>query len=57
MRVEKHWIGFSPEDALSSGFFVFYINRQGALADGLHGLNPRNTALRYTPEQNATSVG
>ena len=24
-------------------------NRQGALADGLHGLNPRNTAL-FTPE-------
>ena len=25
------------------GLFCFYINRQGALADGLHGLNPRNT--------------
>jgi hypothetical protein len=29
---------------------IFYINRQGALADGLHGLNPRNTGLRYTPQ-------
>lgn len=32
-------------------------NRQGALADGLHGLNPRNTAHRHTPVQKATSVG
>jgi len=28
------------------GLFCFpHSNRQGALADGLHGLNPRNTAL------------
>jgi hypothetical protein len=31
-------------------------NRQGALADGLHGLNPRITAHCYTPVQKATSV-
>ena len=31
-------------------------NRQGALADGLHGLNPRNTALFNTREQKANSV-
>ena len=31
-------------------------NRQGALADGLHGLNPRITAHRYTPVQKANSV-
>jgi hypothetical protein len=44
--------------AVVSGFFRFAIyNRQGALADGLHGLNPRNTAHRYTPVQKATSVG
>ena len=36
---------------------MFHDNRQGALADGLHGLNPRNTAHRHTPVQNATSVG
>jgi hypothetical protein len=40
-----------------SGFFYcfFTFNRQGAIADGLHGLNPRNTAHRYTPDV-ATSV-
>lgn len=43
--------------AVVSGFFVFHHNRQGALADGLHGLNPRNTAHRHTPVQKATSVG
>ena len=43
--------------AVVSGFFAFLINRQGALADGLHGLNPRNTAHRHTPVQKATSVG
>lgn len=31
-------------------------NRQGALADGLHGLNPRITAHCYTPVKKATSV-
>ena len=34
-----------------------FADRQGALANGLHGLNPRNTAHRYTPVQNVTSVG
>ena len=43
-------------NAVASGFFVFQDNRQGALADGLHGLNPRNTAHRHTPVQKATSV-
>lgn len=42
--------------AVVSGFFRYAIDsRQGALADGLHGLNPRNTAHRYTPVV-ATSV-
>ncbi|UOF77725.1 hypothetical protein [Caudoviricetes sp.] len=41
----------------SKGLFCFcYINRQGALADGLHGLNPRITAHRFTPVQKANSV-
>ena len=39
------------------GVFAFGADRQGALADGLHGLNPRNTAHRHTPVQNVTSVG
>ena len=38
-------------------FCFLNVNRQGALADGLHGLNPRNTAHRHTPVQKATSVG
>ena len=43
--------------AVVSGFFRFAIaNRQGALADGLHGLNPRITAHCYTPVKKATSV-
>jgi hypothetical protein len=37
--------------------FAFGGDRQGALANGLHGLNPRNTAHRYTPVQNVTNVG
>lgn len=33
------------QDVSLNGFFVFALgNRQGALADGLHGLNPRITA-------------
>jgi len=45
------------QDVSLNGFFVFALgNRQGALADGLHGLNPRITAHRYTPVQKATSV-
>jgi len=43
--------------AVVSGFFRFAIvNRQGALAYGLNGLNPRITAHRYTPVQKANSV-
>ena len=49
--------GDSHLGAVVSGFFVFHHNRQGALADGLYGLNPRNTAHRHTPVQKATSVG
>jgi len=47
------------QSAVVNGFFHFrfHINRQGALADGLHGLNPKNTAPRHTPRQKATSVG
>ena len=41
----------------SKRLFCFLHNRQGALADGLHGLNPRNTAHRHTPVQKANSVG
>jgi hypothetical protein len=48
--------GGSHPKAVVSGFFVCHFNRQGALADGLHGLNPRITAHRYTPVQKATSV-
>lgn len=39
-------LGFSrrvPTEGSSKRLFYFYSNRQGALADGLHGLNPRNT--------------
>jgi hypothetical protein len=35
---------------LSKAAFCLHINRQGALADGLHGLNPINTGLGYTPK-------
>ena len=28
---------------------MFHNNRQGALADGLHGLNPRNTDSKRHP--------
>ena len=38
-----------PTEGSSKRLFYFLHNRQGALADGLHGLNPRNTAL-FTPE-------
>jgi hypothetical protein len=48
--------GGSHPKAVVSGFFVFHDDRQGALADGLHGLNPRITAHRYTPVQKANSV-
>lgn len=39
----------SQDHRASCGVFSFGLDRQGALADGLHGLNPRNTAL-FTPE-------
>lgn len=43
--------------AAVSGFFIStFDDRQGALADGLHGLNPKNTGSRYTPSI-PTSVG
>ena len=45
-----------PTEGSCKRLFCFYGNRQGALADGLHGLNPRITAHRYTPVQKATSV-
>ena len=46
----------SQDHRASCGVFAFGPDRQGALANGLHGLNPRNTAHRYTPVQKATSV-
>ena len=39
----------SQDHRASCGVFSFGLDRQGALADGLHGLNPKNTAL-FTPE-------
>ena len=53
-------LGFSRRvstEGSSKRLFCFHHNRQGALADGLHGLNPRNTAHRHTPVQKANSVG
>ena len=47
----------SQDHRASCGVFAFGVDRQGALANGLHGLNPRNTAHRYTPVKNVTSVG
>jgi hypothetical protein len=47
----------SQDHRASCGVFAFGVDRQGAIANGLHGLNPRNTAHRYTPVQNVTSVG
>jgi len=34
-----------PKARSTNGFFAFCLTRQGALANGLHGLNPKNTAL------------
>ena len=34
-----------PKARSTNGFFAFCLTRQGALANSLHGLNPRNTAL------------
>jgi hypothetical protein len=47
----------SQDHRASCGVFAFDVDRQGAIANGLHGLNPINTAHRYTPVQNVTSVG
>ena len=52
---ERQLVGQVPERSRKWLFCV--LDRQGALANGLHGLNPRNTAHRYTPVQNVTSVG
>jgi hypothetical protein len=41
-------LGFPPR-AVVSGFFVFYGIPQGGIANGLHGLNPRNTAHGTPP--------
>ena len=47
----------SQDHRASCGVFSFGLDRQGALADGLHGLNPRNTAL-FTPEsKRRTEIG
>jgi hypothetical protein len=51
----RQLIRFPPEYC-TKRLFCFLVNRQGALADGLHGLNPRITAHRYTPVQKANSV-
>lgn len=53
-------LGFNsrvPTEGSCKRLFCFYASPQGGLANGLHGLNPRNTAHRYTPVQKATSVG
>jgi hypothetical protein len=34
-----------PKARSTNGFFAFCLTRQGAIANGLHGLNPINTAL------------
>lgn len=39
----------SQDHRASCGVFVFGLDRQGALADGLHGLNPRNTDTATHP--------
>ena len=39
----------SQDHRASCGVFSFGLDRQGALADGLHGLNPRNTDNRTHP--------
>jgi hypothetical protein len=44
-------------NAVVNGFFCLYGIPQGGIANGLHGLNPRNTAHGHTPVQKATSVG
>lgn len=39
----------SQDHRASCGVFVFGLDRQGALADGLNGLNPRNTDTATHP--------
>ena len=39
----------SQDHRASCGVFAFGPDRQGALANGLHGLNPRNTGNRTHP--------
>jgi hypothetical protein len=39
----------SQDHRASCGVFAFGPDRQGALADGLHGLNPRNTDTATHP--------
>ena len=40
-----HLAATKPKARSTNGFFAFCLTRQGALANGLHGLNPINTAL------------
>lgn len=44
--IVAHAKGHAPPK-YSRGFCVLGSDRQGALANGLHGLNPRNTGTRY----------
>ena len=46
----------SQDHRASCGVFSFGTDRQSALADGLNGLNSKNTAHCYTPVQKANSV-
>jgi len=39
----------SQDHRASCGVFAFGSDRQGALANGLHGLNPRNTGIAIHP--------
>jgi hypothetical protein len=41
---------WQAESRKPKGFFAFR-DRQGALADGLHGLNPQTPFSRYTPRR------
>ena len=45
-----------PTEGSCKRLFCFHSSPQGGIANGLHGLNPRNTVHRYTPVQNTTSV-
>ena len=39
-----HLAATKPKARSTNGFFAFCLTRQGALANNLHGLNPKNTA-------------